>query len=524
MAICPNCGSRFFQLYEDAGSLCPRCATTVVPQPVRVTPLLLGLIVLVYVAMVATGVSPLEPNTDQLLAWGADFGPLTLAGQGWRLVSSMFLHGGLVHLAFNGWALWTLGRLTERFVGAASFALIYLLSGIAGNLASLLINPIQVSVGASGAIFGAAGALVSLQYLRKLPATAMVLKRDLAGIGTFVLYNLAYGFTHSGIDNSAHVGGLLTGLALGAVVPLPSATGEHGPRLRTLTTFGVASALLALGADFVWHTRAAVAKLGAAVELLNRGQTDSSIAALQEVVTRWPRGVDAQYFLGVAYLRAGRAGEAVAPLRAAAELQPANPEIQFMLGNAYLATQAFVPAVTSFDAALTHAADSARVYIRRAVAYRLMGRAEDARADLGHTVSLGARVADDSALVADARRQLLELDGETRAPERPLPSQTKVFKDAVVDVKPAVLSFASPEYPERLRMARIGGRVLLECVLDTSGSVEPKSVKVLESPDTALSRAATTALLHSKFRPARLEGRAVRVLINLPIDFNVKAE
>jgi len=338
-------------------------------------------------------------------------------------VSSMFLHGGLVHIAFNAWELWTLGRLTERFVGAASFALIYLLSGIAGNLASLLINPIQVSVGASGAIFGAAGALVSLQYLRKLPATAMVLKRDLAGIGTFLLYNLAYGFSHSGIDNSAHVGGLLSGLALGAVVPLPSATGEPGPRLRTLTTFGVASALLALGADFVWHTRAPVAKLGAAVELLHSGETDSSIAALQRVVTSWPQGAEAQYFLGVAYLRAGRAADAVAPLRAAVELQPGNPDFQFMLGNAYLATQAFVPAVTSFDAALTHATDSARVYIRRAVAYRLMGRAADARADLGHAVSLGARVADDSAVVADARRQLSELDAETRVQERRPPSQ-----------------------------------------------------------------------------------------------------
>jgi len=195
-----------------------------------------------------------------------------------------------------------------------------------------------------------------------------------------------------------------------------------------------------------------------------------------------------------------------------------------MLGNAYLATQAFLPAVTSFDAALTHAADSARVYIRRAVAYRLMGRAADARADLGHAVSLGGRVADDSPVVAEARRQLSELDAESRAPERAPPSQTNVFTDAVVDVKPAVLSFVRPEYPERLRMARIGGRVLLECILDTTGSVEPKSVKVLESPDTALTRVATTALLHSKFRPARLKGQAVRMLINIPIDFNVKAE
>ncbi len=86
-----------------------------------------------------------------------------------------------------------------------------------------------------------------------------------------------------------------------------------------------------------------------------------------------------------------------------------------MLGNAYLATQAFVPAVTSFDAALTHAADSARVYIRRAVAYRLMERLADARADLGHAVSLCGRVVDDSSVVAEARRQLSELDAESRA-------------------------------------------------------------------------------------------------------------
>src|SRR5207244_2886447 len=157
MATCAKCGTHFFQLYEDAGPLCPRClATEVSLQPVRVTPILVGLIVVIYVAMIANGVSFSDPTTDALLAWGADFGPLTLRGQSWRLLTSMFLHAGFLHLAFNAWALWVLGRLTERLLGSVAFTLVYLLSGIGGNLLSLLINPLQVSVGASGAIFGAA--------------------------------------------------------------------------------------------------------------------------------------------------------------------------------------------------------------------------------------------------------------------------------------------------------------------------------------------------------------------------------
>lgn len=483
MATCAKCGTHFFQLYDEAGAICPRCLATEVPlQPVRVTPILVGLIAVIYVAMVASGVSPTDPETGELIAWGADFGPLTLRGEPWRLVSSMFLHAGILHLAFNGWALWTLGRLTERLLGALPFALVYLLSGIAGDLASLLVHPMLVSVGASGAIFGAAGALVSLQYLRKLPATAMVLRRDLAGIGTFVVYNLVYGATQTGIDNAAHVGGLLTGLALAAVVPLPVAKGETRPRARTVATFGLASVLLAVGGAFVWRARAPVAELGAALELIDAGHTDSGIQTLERVVTRWPNEARVHYLLGaaylqanrldesvgslrkairldslnpgfanelgvaylrtgridsaivtfkkaialaprwsypqsnlgLAYLRAGRAAEAIAPLRTALELQPNDANDQLMLGNAYLVTQAFAQAVTSFDAALTHTKDSARVYARRGVAYRFLHRDADARADFERAVSLGARVAEDSDVVANARRGLTELGA--RAP------------------------------------------------------------------------------------------------------------
>ena len=98
----------------------------------------------------------------------------------------------------------------------------------------------------------------------------------------------------------------------------------------------------------------------------------------------------------------------------------------------------------------------------------------------------------------------------------------QTFLEAVVDVKPAILFLPSPEYPVQLRVKGVGGRVLVQCIVDTIGIVEPNSVKILQSPDTAFSRATIEALLQARFTPARVKGKAVRVLVDVPIDFNVK--
>jgi len=98
----------------------------------------------------------------------------------------------------------------------------------------------------------------------------------------------------------------------------------------------------------------------------------------------------------------------------------------------------------------------------------------------------------------------------------------QTFLEAVVDVKPAILFLPSPEYPVQLRVKGVGGRVLVQCIVDTMGIVEPNSVKILQSPDTAFSRATIEALLQARFTPARVKGKAVRVLVDVPIDFNVK--
>ena len=97
----------------------------------------------------------------------------------------------------------------------------------------------------------------------------------------------------------------------------------------------------------------------------------------------------------------------------------------------------------------------------------------------------------------------------------------QTFLEAVVDVKPAIVFLPSPEYPVQLRVKGVGGRVLVQCIVDTMGIVEPNSVKILQTPDTAFSRATIEALLQARFTPARVKGKAVRVLVDVPIDFKV---
>lgn len=161
------------------------------------------------------------PNAEVLVAWGTNFGPLTTDGQWWRLLTSLFLHFGVFHLALNMWALYVGGRLAERLFGSRAFALIYFVSGLAGSLASLLWNPTVNSAGASGAIFGVYGAMLAF-FLRKhsaIPASTISEQRW-SGI-TFIGFNLVNGLSHAGIDNAAHIGGLIAGLSMGLVLARP---------------------------------------------------------------------------------------------------------------------------------------------------------------------------------------------------------------------------------------------------------------------------------------------------------------
>lgn len=179
-------------------------------------PVVIAACVLVWIANVASGMSAFAPESADLYRWGGNATSAVQAGQWWRLVTAMFLHGGIAHLAFNMFALWEAGKLVSRLFGNRGFLLIYFGSGIAGGALSMhFAAQTHVAVGASGAIFGVTGALLAavLQHRGQFPPARS--KQLLTGLGIFIAYSLLNGFAKQGIDNAAHVGGLGAGLLIG---------------------------------------------------------------------------------------------------------------------------------------------------------------------------------------------------------------------------------------------------------------------------------------------------------------------
>ncbi|MGA2389843.1 MAG: rhomboid family intramembrane serine protease [Candidatus Sulfotelmatobacter sp.] len=213
---------------------------------INLTQIIFGINAAVFLGMALAGQTVLDFPVGETIRWGANFGPLTLTGEWWRLLTCVFVHGGLVHVAFNMWCLWNLGQLTESLYGRWTYAAVYLLCGIGSSLASLAWHPGTPSVGASGAIFGLAGAMLAAFKLGEFSVPRAALQGTLRSLGAFVVYNLIFGAAMSGVDNAAHIGGLLTGLILGAVIALIAPQQEHAP--RRLAIFLATSVALAAGA------------------------------------------------------------------------------------------------------------------------------------------------------------------------------------------------------------------------------------------------------------------------------------
>jgi TPR repeat protein/membrane associated rhomboid family serine protease len=267
--ICPNCGA---DVVPAAGGICPRCAhpllglAAAMPTPMPapppregdvqlastagpleiefagaqerqktadlretfdsskyvafITPTIVALNIIVYLAMGFSGVGWINVDASKTLAWGVDYSPLTTTGDWWRLLTSAFIHFGLLHILFNMWALSTAGVFTERLFGRRFYLLIYLFGALGSGLASSWWDK-GYSAGASGAIFAVYGALLIYLLTHRGTFPTGFLTPLLTSTCVFIGYNIFYGLTQSDISNAAHIGGLASGVLMGFVVGRP---------------------------------------------------------------------------------------------------------------------------------------------------------------------------------------------------------------------------------------------------------------------------------------------------------------
>lgn len=198
------------------------------------TPILIDLNILVFIVMIASGVGIMSPSTLSLLKWGADFGPLTLTGDWWRAVTCNFIHIGAFHLLMNMYAFMYVGLLLEGLIGSRRMFMSYLLTGLCSAVFSLYMHGETISAGASGAIFGLYGIFLAFLFFHRIAKEQR--KALLTSILIFVGYNLVYGMK-AGIDNAAHIGGLLSGFLLG-IIYVCSYKFEKADAQRTVSILG----------------------------------------------------------------------------------------------------------------------------------------------------------------------------------------------------------------------------------------------------------------------------------------------
>jgi membrane associated rhomboid family serine protease len=221
--ICPDCMTP-----TPVGMRCPECARDRTPvrtlrstsdDPVA-TYVLIAMNVLAFVGSLAGGSGVAERGGGSVIVNGALFGPAVADGEYWRLLTSGFLHAGLIHIGFNMYLLYILGTMLEPAIGRARFLALYFTSLLGGSFGALLLNPDSLTVGASGAVFGLMGGAVVIMRARGFDPMA-------SGLPMLIGLNLLITFVFPGISIGGHIGGLVAG-AIAALVLV-----EVGDRVRS---------------------------------------------------------------------------------------------------------------------------------------------------------------------------------------------------------------------------------------------------------------------------------------------------
>jgi membrane associated rhomboid family serine protease/tetratricopeptide (TPR) repeat protein len=279
-------------------------------------------------------------NTQVLLNLGASYGPYLRRGEYWRLVMPMFLHGGWLHILGNCYCLYILGPILERVYGYGRYLTIYVAAGVGGAFLSMVVSR-NVSVGASGAIFGIAGAMLVTGYVHRDAVPPRWGRAFGRGMIPFIVLNLALGFSMHGIDNWGHLGGLAIGVLLAFLIPPPRHDFPYGeiaePPSQAIVALPLAIVILAMAAT-ANHYRVIQSMDRLLAEGARYGSThqyDREFQSFQQALRLAPREEQPHEVMGTYYLTQRKYDQAIQEFQEAVRLTEGDEQPRLELGLAY---------------------------------------------------------------------------------------------------------------------------------------------------------------------------------------------
>jgi membrane associated rhomboid family serine protease/Tfp pilus assembly protein PilF len=358
------------------------------------TYVLLTINIMIFLLMTLHGGSK---NPDVLLEFGASYGPYLRQGEYWRLVMPMFLHIGWLHLALNMYALWLLGSLLEPLYGYGRFSVIYVGAGVGGSFLSMMASP-HVAAGASGAIFGIAGAMMVTGFLHHWSVPRRWRRAFGAGIIFVIVSNLVLGWLIPNIDNWAHLGGLFAGSLLAGIIPpprVPSPPKEYSKD--------------------PWQ---AVVVIPAGLVIWGMLSTAHHYQLTQRVT---------QLLNDASHLRqTNQDGLALRRLKQAEQIAPYDEGAHESMGNYYFDHQQYSDAIREYEEALRLDPNSPMVMVRLAVADLRTGRPAKAQKLLAEADQKVPRDANAQMILADLCNTLKLYDEAAKHYEEALEIQPKL--------------------------------------------------------------------------------------------------
>jgi membrane associated rhomboid family serine protease len=283
---------------------------------------------------------PTEPvSQSTLLRWGAEWGPLSLDGEWWRMFTCIFIHSGPSHFIANTIGLIVAGRPIQRIFKTPIFLFLYILSGLAGGLLSLQFHPELVSVGASGAIFGIIGLGVIVTLSGNLPESMRNGKRKFLFMAFLLVAIISLGLTDPDptFDRVAHIGGLAAGLAMGLTLARTLKQEPHSVSLRSQIPIVSAMAMVLVAPTFyLRHEYAYLRPLGIARSDFDGDRLDEAARNLQTVLKKHPNDPMANRYMGLIYSKKGDYALAETFLQSSIKAGGDNADLEYLLCQGYI--------------------------------------------------------------------------------------------------------------------------------------------------------------------------------------------